>query len=632
MRILLRFARLAWRAGPVQCLAVLVGVLLSALAPLVAIGVVGALVAVVTSPTRSTSAATGTALWWALGACGLLLVQWTAGAARGGLAGALGERIDALLQRELMDTVMRPVGIGHLEDPRTLDLLSVGRDTFRASWGRPGRLASTVSALIAALLIIASATVEFVRLAPIAGIAVAAAGLWVAWEERVASRTEAAHHYGSAESARRLDYLYELGTSPAAAKEIRVFGLSGFLIGVFSKTWQSSMAAVIKPLPRRPTLASLTLGAAVLGSLAWIASRTADGHLSAGAATMAVQSLLLLLTGVQQTAWTGLQTELALATLRRFDEAASAVQQAGRPGTAPIAPQPGTGGPATGSRTPSVRSSISFEHVSFGYPGAERACLSELDLVIPAGRSLAIVGANGAGKSTLVKLLCRLYEPTSGRISVDGVDLAALDASTWWRELAAVFQDSTRFALPARVNVGFGRVADLEDQAGIVAAAAAAGIAGELEALESGWDSPLSAEFSGGADLSGGQWQKVALARALFAVRHGAQVLILDEPAAHLDARAEADLHERFLELTEGLTTVVISHRFSTVRRASSIVVLDEGRVVEQGTHDELIALGGRYAHMFAIQAARFTDRCAPHSDRESESGPVLDAERTVEA
>jgi ATP-binding cassette subfamily B protein len=248
---------------------------------------------------------------------------------------------------------------------------------------------------------------------------------------------------------------------------------------------------------------------------------------------------------------------------------------------------------------------IRFERVSFIYPGGIDA-LRDLDLVVPAGRSLAIVGTNGAGKTTLVKLLCRLHEPTAGRITVDGVDLATLDVAAWRRHLAAVFQDSTRFPFDARTNVAFGRVDAVADPAGVRAAARAAGVADVLDGLPQGWDTPLSSEYSGGVDLSGGEWQKVGLARALYAVGHGARVLILDEPAAHLDARAEARLYEQFLAITEGLTTVVISHRFSTVRQASSIVVLDGGRVVEQGSHDELVARGGPYAEMFRLQAARF--------------------------
>jgi ATP-binding cassette subfamily B protein len=232
--------------------------------------------------------------------------------------------------------------------------------------------------------------------------------------------------------------------------------------------------------------------------------------------------------------------------------------------------------------------------------------LQDFDLTLPAGTSLAVVGANGAGKTTLVKLLCRLYDPDRGRITIDGVDLRDLDITSWRDRIAAVFQDSLRLELPARLNVGYGRPHAADDLDAVRAAAEIAGVADVIDALPNGWETPLSAEYSGGADLSGGEWQKLGLARAMFAVRHGADVLVLDEPAAHFDARSEADLYERFLLITEGVTTIVISHRFSTVRQASTIVVVDEGRVVEKGAHAQLVAAGGRYAEMFQLQASRF--------------------------
>jgi ATP-binding cassette, subfamily B, bacterial len=221
----------------------------------------------------------------------------------------------------------------------------------------------------------------------------------------------------------------------------------------------------------------------------------------------------------------------------------------------------------------------------------------------PAGRSLAVVGANGAGKTTLVKLLCGLYEPTAGRIEVDGQDLAEIDPMAWQERLAAIFQDFSRYALTARENVTLG--APLDDAA-LQRAATRAGALPVIDRLPNGWETVLSRQFTGGDDLSGGQWQRVALVRALYAVERGARVLVLDEPAANLDVRAEAELYDRFLDLTAGLTTIVISHRFSTVRRADRIVVLDGGRIAESGSHDELLALGGRYAHMFRLQADRF--------------------------
>jgi ATP-binding cassette subfamily B protein len=250
---------------------------------------------------------------------------------------------------------------------------------------------------------------------------------------------------------------------------------------------------------------------------------------------------------------------------------------------------------------------VRFENVSFAYPG--RAPVFEgLDLTIAAGKSLAIVGDNGAGKTTLMKLLSRLYEPTGGRITVDGVPLADIDPVQWQRRLSAIFQDFTRYQVTAADNVAFGNPDVEATNSRLEAAAERAGATTLVNDLPHGWATVLSRQFKDGTDLSGGQWQRLALGRALYAVDAGASVLILDEPTASLDVRAEAELYDRFLELTKGLTTLVISHRFSTVRRADRIVVVDGGRVVEDGTHDELTASGGHYAEMFRLQAARFND------------------------
>jgi ABC-type multidrug transport system fused ATPase/permease subunit len=268
------------------------------------------------------------------------------------------------------------------------------------------------------------------------------------------------------------------------------------------------------------------------------------------------------------------------------------------------------------------RSGIAFEGVTFRYPGSAIDVLSGLDLTIPAGTSVAIVGENGAGKTTLVKLLGGLYQPVSGRITVDGTDLRDVDPRAWRRHVAAIFQDFVQYHLSARENVALGAPVapgtngePSADRRALEAAARKAGALEVIERLPRGWETILSRQYPGGTDLSGGQWQRVALARALFAVndssnRHatGANVLILDEPTANLDVRAEAALYERFLDITAGLTTIVISHRFSTVRRADRICVIEDGRIAESGTHDELLAAGGRYATMFRLQAGRFED------------------------
>jgi ABC-type multidrug transport system fused ATPase/permease subunit len=252
---------------------------------------------------------------------------------------------------------------------------------------------------------------------------------------------------------------------------------------------------------------------------------------------------------------------------------------------------------------------IRFRDVSFSYPGSDRPVLDRFDLTIPAGTSLAIVGQNGAGKTTLAKLLCRLYDIQRGSIEVDGVDLRDLDLRSWRDRITAVFQDFVRFELPLRDNVAPRGAPDEE----VLAALDAAGAA-HLASL----DTVLARGYAGGTDLSGGQWQRVALARTLCAVRLGAGVVLLDEPTAQLDVRGEAEIFERILAATRQCTTILISHRFSTVRHADRICVLEHGKVVELGTHAELMALGGRYRTMFDLQAQRF-------SSSEDEEGVAYD-------
>jgi ATP-binding cassette, subfamily B, bacterial len=250
-------------------------------------------------------------------------------------------------------------------------------------------------------------------------------------------------------------------------------------------------------------------------------------------------------------------------------------------------------------------SMIRFEDVVFTYPGSGHPVLDGLSLDLPVGRSIAIVGENGAGKTTLIKLLTRLRDPTGGRITVDGYPLDSIDPVAWRSQVAVIFQDFVRYELPLRDNVGFGSPQLLGDNAALERALLDAG---GLDVLGVGWDTVLSRAYANGSDLSGGQWQKVALARALMAVRGGATVLVLDEPTANLDVRAEATLFDRFLDITRGLTTVLISHRFSSVRRADLICVIDDGRCVELGTHEQLMGLGGKYATMFELQASRFRE------------------------
>jgi ATP-binding cassette subfamily B protein len=264
---------------------------------------------------------------------------------------------------------------------------------------------------------------------------------------------------------------------------------------------------------------------------------------------------------------------------------------------------------------PQERTGIRFEGVSFTYPGTDRKVLDRLDLDITAGTSIALVGENGAGKTTLIKLLCRFYDPTEGRITVDGVDIKTLDLDDYRSRLAVIFQDFVHYNLPARDNVGFGALESAGDTAAgkphdniaaLEEAASRVGILEMVEALPDGWDTTLAREF-GGVDLSGGEWQRVALARAMMAqAGRNSDLLVLDEPTASLDVRIENELYGHFAELSRGKTTLLVSHRFSTVRMAGRIVLLAGGRVVEDGSHEELIAAGGRYAELYEVQASHY--------------------------
>lgn len=267
---------------------------------------------------------------------------------------------------------------------------------------------------------------------------------------------------------------------------------------------------------------------------------------------------------------------------------------------------------ASGSRPAGARPlrEIRLRDLTFVYPGGSSPVLEHFDLAIPAGSSLAIVGQNGAGKTTIAKLLCRLYDPQAGAIEVDGINVREFDLTSWRSRITAVFQDFVRFELPMRQNVAPSGAPD-----DVIYAALESAGAKDLAGL----DTVLARGYDGGTDLSGGQWQRVALARALASVKMGAEVVLLDEPTAQLDVRGEAEIFERLLAATRHCTTILISHRFSTVRQADRICVLEEGRVVELGTHDELMSLGGRYRTMFDLQAQRFSE-----TDEEGASYEVL--------
>jgi len=505
-----------------------------------------------------------------------------------GLSANLGDRTAAWLYDRLTEACVRPPGVGHLEDPHLTSDLIVARDFDLGMTGPP---------LTISMDFIASGMVEMVGGIACAVILVgyawwaplALAGAWVAthWflRESAVWRDRNTEEVRSAQ--RDADYAYRLAVDPPASKELRLFGLVSWTIERFiaRRTRLHELQYAATRLRERPLIWSLLLVVSANVAVFWaLASAAANERISLGEAVTYMQSAV----GVSMIAFGGFSWAL--------DGAAAPVAAVLRlePAMRPA------GALSSGNRTMAVRRAheIRLRDVTFAYPTGDGApVLEHFDLTIRAGSSLAIVGQNGAGKTTIAKLLCRLYDPRCGSIEIDGTDLREFDLAWWRARIAAVFQDFLRLELPLRDNVAPAGAPD-----DVVGAALESAGAANLAAL----DTILARGYDGGTDLSGGQWQRVALARALSAVKLGAGIVLLDEPTAQLDVRGEAEIFDRLLAATRHCTTILISHRFSTVRHAERICVLEHGRVIELGTHEELMALGGRYRTMFDLQAERF--------------------------
>jgi ABC-type multidrug transport system fused ATPase/permease subunit len=505
------------------------------------------------------------------------------------LSANLGSRVAAWLYDRLAEACVGPPGMGHLEDPELASDLTVAREFDAGMTGPPMHINMDFIAggLVTTVTGVASAAVLFGYSwwAPLV-----LAGAWLAthWFLRESAVWMDRNTPEVREAQRHAEYAYRLAVDPPAAKELRLFGLSDWVMARFV-----ARRAVLHELQYRATRLRerplawsllLVLGANVL--VFWsLAADAAAGRIGLDDVVVYAQVAV----GVSAIAFGGLSWALDGASA----PVAAVLRLEGVMGQRGALVAPSEARPATALPRREVR----FRELTFAYPGSERPVLDGFDLAVPAGSSLAIVGRNGAGKTTLAKLLCRLYDPQGGAIEVDGVDIRQLELGSWRSRVTAVFQDFTRLELPLRDNVApAGAPDDVIREA--LAEAGASGLAT--------LDTPLARGYEGGTELSGGQWQRVALARALCAVRMGAGLVLLDEPTAQLDVRGEAEIFDRILAATRKVTTILISHRFSTVRHADRICVLEHGRVVELGTHDELMAQGGRYRTMFDLQASRF--------------------------
>ncbi len=511
----------------------------------------------------------------------------------------LGSRLSAWLSDELITTTTAPPGIGHLERPELTNDLTMARDFDLGMMGPPldismdfiaGGLLDLIIGLSAAVLL-----AGFSWWPPLLLVAAWSATHWLlresgVWKDRNNDNVRSAQ--------RHAEYSYRLAVDAAPSKELRLFGLAGWVIDRFITSRQRLYELQYEATKLREKSLVLclliTLGANV--AVFWsIANAAANGTLS----TARVVVFLQAAAGVAAIAFGGLNWAIdgaaaPVVAVKRLQSSMPPV------GALKIAHNTTTTAMShLGATAPTIR----FRNVHFGYPmdggvvGA--SVLDGIDLDIPAGTSMAIVGVNGAGKTTLAKLLCRLYDPQHGRIEIDGIDLCDLDVTQWRSHVSAVFQDFVRFDMSLRTNVAPESTSDET----ILAALADAG-ADHLHGL----DTVLAKGYEGGTDLSGGQWQRVALARALAGVHDGARVVLLDEPTAQLDVRGEAEIFERVLNATKDCTTILISHRFSTVKLADRICVVEHGKIIEVGSHDELMAQRGRYRTMFDLQASRFIE------------------------
>jgi ATP-binding cassette subfamily B protein len=500
----------------------------------------------------------------------------------------------------LADKYMRHVGIEVMRHAAQLDLIAYEDPLFydrleRARVQATDRLAmiQMLGRLIQQVLTTITLSISIIYFSPwlllllIAGVLPAFIG------ETHFAFLGYAKNFRQTTAKRQLDYLRVLGGSKEAAKELKLFRLSGFLTDRFTRLSDEIYEENVA-LSRRKLIAGAVLS--VIGTLGYYSAyvyviwRTVTGALTLGSLTLLAGAILQASSNIQQifSTLSGVADQaLFLTDLLAFFEMQPTIRS--KPNALP-APRP-------------IVRGFEFRNVSFAYPGSERRILRNLNFRLGPGDRVALIGENGEGKTTIVKLITRLYDPTEGQILLDGVDLREYDLDDLYREIGVIFQDFMRYEMTARENIATGRIEELENRREIEMAAHKSLADGVIAKLPLAYEQQLGRRFETGVDLSGGEWQKLALARAYL---RDAQLLVLDEPTAALDARSEFEVFERFAELTEGKMALFISHRFSTVRMADRIVVLAGGRIVEEGNHAQLVALGGRYAEMFELQAASY--------------------------
>jgi ATP-binding cassette subfamily B protein len=594
--------RLVWRSSRPMTIALAVLTFIGALVPLGVAYAGKRIVDAVVARSRETT------LRWVL--VELALVAVLAGVQRGlGLVrNLLGSRLGIDINVTILEKALG-LDLSHFEDPDFYDKLTRAR---REASSRPIALVTESFGLLQSLITLLGYAALLVRFSPWSVLALFAATVPATVAEmRFSKLVFKIRNWRSPES-RRLLYLEYVLANDEHAKEVKLFGLGPLFLERYRKVSEDFYEQDRRLYVRRAkwTQALSLVGTATFyAAYAAMALLAAAGRLTLGDMTLYVmafrqgqQSFQSALSAIgnmyehnlyMSNLWDYLRVAGGTARVVSLPSASLPPSDRGH-GNDPLGGGGGGGGAAAAS-------GIVFENVGFRYPGKEQWALRGIDLVIPPGESLALVGENGAGKTTLVKLLTRLYEPSEGRILLDGRDLKDWDIGELRGRFGVLFQDFNQYQLRVRENVGLGSVDHMGEEPRIERAVERGGATEVVKALAGGLDAPLGRWFQDGTELSGGQWQKIALARAF--MREEADILVLDEPTASLDAEAEHAVFERFRALARGRTTVLISHRFPTVRMARAIVVLDGGRVIERGSHEQLLARKGKYARMFELQA-----------------------------
>ncbi|MFE5563709.1 ABC transporter ATP-binding protein [Amycolatopsis japonica] len=590
VRGLPKVAKLTWQASPALTIVITLVTLLSGLLPTATAYIAKLLIDSVVAAIQghgTKSAIVGVALFQ----FGILVLTAVSQALTTYGQSLLQERMTLTIRHQVMDHASK-LHLSYFEGSASYDML---RQAAQEAPTRPlsmmnsalglVRTVITFGSMIALLVSISPLLALVALLAPIpAFISQSKYGARAFWLTLMMSPLK-----------RRMDYLSSLVTTDTYAKETKLFGLGPYFVDRFQRLGQVFYDRQ-RTLTRKRSVSSTSWGllstAAGSAIALYIALEAVGGRLTLGDLALYTAAAASVQTSVQGlfTAFSGMyENNLYLDTLYRFLGTKPEI-------VAPLQPRPL---PST------VEGHIQFEEVSFTYPGAPDPALDGVSFEIRPGETVAVVGRNGAGKSTLFKLLCRLYDPTGGRILLDGVDIREYDPVELRRQISAMFQDYVTYQGTAAENIGLGDLTHLVDRERIETSAKRAGADERIERLPSGYDSPLGRWFDQGVSLSGGEWQKIALARAFL---REAPILILDEPTSALDAQAEHDLFSRLRELSEGRTTLYISHRFSTVRQAERILLLEHGKVAEYGTHDELMAAEAGYAELFTLQAAAYLD------------------------